>query len=208
MVVIVNYGLGNLGSILNMLKYIGVNDAIISDSPEDIINADKLILPGVGAFDAGMQKINTSGLLPTLNEAVLVKKIPVLGICLGMQLMTQSSEEGQLKGLGWIDAEVKKFQLNQSDFKIPHMGWNYISTTDPALSIALPEPSKFYFVHSYYIKCHHPEDIIITCHYGNQFTAGFCKDNIMGVQFHPEKSHKYGMALLKYFIEKFNTPGH
>ncbi len=205
MIVIVNYGLGNLGSIYNMLKRIGVDDAIVSDDPAMLLKADKLILPGVGAFDAGMQKINSSGLLDALNEAVCIKKTPVLGICLGMQLMTQCSEEGQLKGLGWIEAEVKRFQFTNTEFKIPHMGWNYITTTDVKMSMALPELPKFYFVHSYFITCHQATDIIMTCNYGGNFVAGFCKNNIMGVQFHPEKSHKYGMSLLKYFIENFKS---
>ncbi len=203
MITIVNYGLGNLGSIQNMLKKIGVIDVLISNNPDDILNADKLILPGVGAFDAGMSKINNLGLVPVLNKAVMELKKPVLGICLGMQLMTQKSEEGELKGLSWMNAEVKKFQFENSELKVPHMGWNFVEVKDENLKMNLIDPSRFYFVHSYYIQCHDTSDVLITCQYGNEFVAGFKKDNMMGVQFHPEKSHKYGMELMRYFVEKF-----
>lgn len=203
MITIVNYGLGNLGSIQNMLKKIGVMDVLISNNSDDILNADKLILPGVGAFDAGMSKINELELVPLLNQAVLEQKKPVLGICLGMQLMTQKSEEGQLKGLSWMDAEVKKFQFDNSELKVPHMGWNFVDVKDSQLKMNLIDPSRFYFVHSYYIQCHDENDVSITCQYGHEFVAGFRKNNIMGVQFHPEKSHKYGMELMRFFIEKF-----
>lgn len=203
MITIVNYGLGNLGSIQNMLKKIGVMDVLISNNSDDILNADKLILPGVGAFDAGMSKINELELVPLLNQAVLEQKKPVLGICLGMQLMTQKSEEGQLKGLSWMDAEVKKFQFDNSELKVPHMGWNFVDVKDSQLKMNLIDPSRFYFVHSYYIQCHDENDVSITCQYGHEFVAGFRKNNIMGVQFHPEKSHKYGMELMRYFVEKF-----
>ncbi len=203
MITILNYGLGNLGSIENMLKKIGVSDVRISNNTEDILSADKLILPGVGAFDAGMQKINDSGLIPVLNQAVLENKKPVLGICLGMQLMTQKSEEGNLSGLNWIDAECIKFKFEDNKIKVPHMGWNYIDILDSDLKNNLPNPSKYYFVHSYYVKCNQTENELIHCNYGHQFVAGFKKENIMGVQFHPEKSHKYGMQLMQYFVEKF-----
>lgn len=203
MITIVNYGLGNLGSIQNMLKKIGVMDVLISNNPDDILNADKLILPGVGAFDAGMSKINELGLVPLLNQAVLEQKKPVLGICLGMQLMTLKSEEGQLKGLSWMNAEVKKFQFENSELKVPHMGWNFVEIKNSDLKMKLIDPSRFYFVHSYYIQCHDENDVSITCQYGHDFVAGFRKDNMMGVQFHPEKSHKYGMELMRYFVEKF-----
>lgn len=203
MITIVNYGLGNLGSIQNMLKKIGVMDVLISNNPDDILNADKLILPGVGAFDAGMSKINELGLVPLLNQAVLEQKKPVLGICLGMQLMTLKSEEGQLKGLSWMNAEVKKFQFENSELKVPHMGWNFVEIKNSDLKMKLIDPSRFYFVHSYYILCHDENDVSITCQYGHDFVAGFRKDNMMGVQFHPEKSHKYGMELMRYFVEKF-----
>ena len=206
MITIVNYGLGNLGSIENMLKKIGVADIRVSDNPEEILNSDKLILPGVGAFDAGMQKINDSGLLPVMHTAVLEKQIPVLGICLGMQLMTKGSEEGKLPGLGWIDAQVLKFNFDNNDLKVPHMGWNYVNVLDGDIKLHLPDKPKFYFVHSYFVHSNAKENEIMTCHHGHKFVAGFKKGNIMGVQFHPEKSHKYGMALLKYFTgNDFNS---
>jgi len=204
MIAIINYGLGNLGSIQNMLRRVGYTDVIISNSPEEINKADRLILPGVGAFDNGMQKINDSGLLDILNEQALVIKKPILGICLGMQLLTQGSEEGNLKGLGWIDAETRKFNFGENieGLKIPHMGWNEVGIAkDHPLCNNLPKPSRFYFVHSYYVKCHQIGQELTSCNYGLDFTCAIQQDNIMGVQFHPEKSHKFGMELLKNFIE-------
>jgi glutamine amidotransferase len=204
MIAIINYGLGNLGSIQNMLRRVGYTDVIISNSPEEINKADRLILPGVGAFDNGMQKINDSGLLDILNEQALVIKKPILGICLGMQLLTQGSEEGNLKGLGWIDAETRKFNFGENieGLKIPHMGWNEVGIAkDHPLCNNLPKPSRFYFVHSYYVKCHQIGQELMSCNYGLDFTCAIQQDNIMGVQFHPEKSHKFGMELLKNFIE-------
>ena len=204
MIAIINYGLGNLGSIQNMLRRVGYTDVIISNSPEEINKADRLILPGVGAFDNGMQKINDSGLLDILNEQALVIKKPILGICLGMQLLTQGSEEGKLKGLGWIDAETRKFNFGENieRLKIPHMGWNEVGISkDHPLCNNLPKPSRFYFVHSYYVKCHQIGQELMSCNYGLGFTCAIQQDNIMGVQFHPEKSHKFGMEVLKNFIE-------
>lgn len=203
MIVIINYGLGNLGSIQNMLKKIGCSDVIISSDRSEINKADKLILPGVGAFDNGMSKINESGLLDVLNENALVKKKPVLGICLGMQLLTKGSEEGKLKGLGWIDAETIKFSFGSGfDLKIPHMGWNFIKVAQQhPLVRLLDETSRFYFVHSYYVSCKNSRDVLLTCNYGFDYTCAVKKENIMGVQFHPEKSHKYGMQLLRNFVD-------
>ncbi|MDI1235299.1 MAG: imidazole glycerol phosphate synthase subunit HisH [bacterium] len=201
MITIVNYGLGNLGSIENMLKNLGLTEVRVSSNHEEILNSDKLILPGVGAFDAGMERIVDSGLIQALNTAVLIDRKPVLGICLGMQLMCNGSEEGKLNGLGWIDADAVKFNFDSFEMKVPHMGWNYVNVLDKGLEMCLPTPSKFYFVHSYFVKCKRKEDEIITCNYGHEFVAGFKKDNIMGVQFHPEKSHKYGLAILKYFTD-------
>jgi glutamine amidotransferase len=158
----------------------------------------------VGAFDNGMQKINDSGLLDILNEQALVIKKPILGICLGMQLLTQGSEEGNLKGLGWIDAETRKFNFGENieGLKIPHMGWNEVGISkDHPLCNNLPKPSRFYFVHSYYVKCHQIGQELMSCNYGLDFTCAIQQDNIMGVQFHPEKSHKFGMEVLKNFIE-------
>ena len=204
MIAIINYGVGNLGSIQNMLKRVGHPENIITNNVDEINNADKIILPGVGAFDAGMQKIHESGLLDVLNKNALIDKKPLLGICLGMQLLSKESEEGKIPGLGWIDAVTLKFSFEneQQGLKIPHMGWNEVkvSKSHPLIK-DLPEPSRFYFVHSYYVKCANIQDELLSCHYGHDFTCAVQHENIMGVQFHAEKSHKFGMQILKNFSE-------
>ena len=202
MIIIIDYGMGNLGSILNMLKKIGA-EAIISSSPQDISRADKLILPGVGAFDAGLKNLDERGLIPVLQNLVIKKKIPILGICLGMQLMTKSSEEGSRPGLGWIDATTVRFKCGKEEqnLKIPHMGWNVIQwRKESVLFKDMPEEPRFYFVHSYHAVCNDKEDILATTNYGYDFVSAFQKGNIIGVQFHPEKSHKFGMQVLRNFI--------
>lgn len=192
--------MGNLGSIKNMLKKIEVESEITSDLTK-IKQATKLILPGVGAFDNGMENIKKMGLLPVLNDLVLKKKVPVLGICLGMQLMTRKSEEGILSGLGWIEADTKRFVFPaETNLKIPHMGWNNIKVIKKELiSKNLNNSSRFYFVHSYHAVCDKEKDILFQTNYGYDFTSAFSQDNIIGVQFHPEKSHKFGMTLLENF---------
>lgn len=202
MIAIVNYGLGNLESIKNMLKKVGYDATITSDA-DDIRNADKLILPGVGAFDSGMENLSKMGLAGVLNEKVIEKKTSVLGICLGMQLMTKKSEEGKLSGLGWIEAETFRFKFeNRPEIKIPHIGWNNVHMTKQAsLFKDMHEEARFYFVHSYHVKCRDEKDVLGKTLYGYDFVSSFQKDNIFGVQFHPEKSHKYGMKLLKNFVE-------
>jgi glutamine amidotransferase len=203
MIVVVDYGVGNLGSIVNMFKKVGAK-AMASSDPVVIGNAEKLILPGIGAFDVGMQKLNERGLIPLLNELVLEKKIPVLGLCLGLQLMTRRSDEGQLSGLGWLDAETLRFRFEEtnSNLKVPHMGWNTIEIRRPhPLFTDLDPEARFYFVHSYYVQSHDPEVVLAETDYGGHFHSIFAKDNIMGAQFHPEKSHKHGMRLLKGFAE-------
>jgi len=203
MIVIIDYGLGNLGSIQNMLKKIGER-SIISADISDIKNAEKLILPGVGAFDNGIKNLQKMGLIPLLNKKVLLSKIPILGICLGMQLFTRKSEEGQLAGLGWIDAKTIRFKFNDEKIKpkIPHMGWNTIKIKkESSLFTDMREDIRFYFAHSYYVVCDHEQDILTETHYGFDFVSSLEKNNIMGVQFHPEKSHKFGMKLLKNFTE-------
>jgi glutamine amidotransferase len=145
-----------------------------------------------------MQKMSESGLIDVLNEKVLVDKIPILGICLGMQLMTNSSEEGKLQGLGWIDAEVVKFK-EVPELKVPHMGWNYTTTAKENPLLFSEEKMKFYYVHSFFVRCHNELDILATCDYGVNFHAAFNHENIFGMQFHPEKSLKYGMEVFKKF---------
>jgi len=201
-IVIVSYGMGNLGSIKNMLKKVGCA-SVISGEPDEIATADKLILPGVGAFDNGMKQITDNGLLPVLNRKALEEKTPLLGICLGMQLLTTRSQEGQRDGLGWIDAEVVKFDFGeQSQLKIPHMGWNVVRRVGQSpLTEDMDSKARFYFVHSYHVVCNDAADVVLTCDYGGEFTCAVQHDNIMGVQFHPEKSHRFGMHLLKNFAE-------
>ncbi len=200
MITIIHYGMGNLGSIVNMFKRIGVATEVTNSLPS-IQRAEKLILPGVGAFDAAMQRIHAiDGLKETLDEKVLVKKTPILGICLGMQLFTQSSEEGAEKGLGWINAKTVRFPQGIG-LKIPHMGWNVVRFTKsyPLNLGMLDEEQRFYFVHSYYVRCENREDILGETSYGINFTSVIQHENIIGAQFHPEKSHRFGMRLLKNF---------
>jgi len=201
-IAIVNYGMGNLASINNMLKKIGAKSEITSD-PARIRSAQKLILPGVGAFDTGMKRLADLGLMDVLNEQVRQRGIPVLGICLGMQLMTAGSEEGALSGLAWIDADTRRFRpLENSALKVPHMGWNVVRSEKPsALLRNCVGEQRFYFVHSYYVCCRSRADVLLTSDFAGTFDAGFERANIMGVQFHPEKSHRFGMSLLRNFAE-------
>lgn len=202
MIVLINYGIGNILSVINMLRKVECMPVVSSENKQ-IRNASKIILPGVGAFDCGMQRVRKTGLVDSLNEAVVNRNVPVLGICLGMQMMCKSSEEGQLPGFGWIDAEVKRFSFPaQATLKIPHMGWNTINVTklNPLIYVN-DEEQRYYFVHSYYVVCNQPSDIIATAHHGYDFVAALNHDNIFGVQFHPEKSHRFGMELLKKFVE-------
>lgn len=205
MITIVDYGLGNLGSIKNMLKKIGAESIITSD-PAMIQKAEKLILPGVGAFDDGISNLNELNLVSVLNQKVLVDKTPILGICLGMQLMTNRSEEGKLEGLKWIDAETIKFTIDHTErkFSIPHMGWEYVHQIKASkLMDGMYEEPKFYFVHSFYVQANTPEDVLLTTNYVHDYVSSFERGNIIGVQFHPEKSHKFGMKLLKNFVDNY-----
>jgi glutamine amidotransferase len=200
MICIVDYKIGNTRSIQNMVYRAGF-DAIISNRYEDIKNANRLILPGVGHFEKAMEMLDQYDLLELLNQVVLLDKKPVLGICLGMQLMTQHSEEGNCKGLGWIDATTMKFNPDDTfDVKVPHMGWNTVEfVKSDNLLKDMPKPSRFYFVHSYYVNCNHETDVFSHTHHGIKFASAFRKNNIIGVQFHPEKSHKYGLSFLRNF---------
>ena len=205
MITIVDYGTSNLGSMRNMLKKVGAPSKIAS-APQDLEGATKIIVPGVGAFDAGMSKLQQSGMVPALNQKVLVERVPTLGVCLGMQLMTERSEEGVLPGLGWIEASAVRFdQTAHPGIKVPHMGWNEVFAAKPSGLIADFRPeTRFYFAHSFHVVCRNPEDVLLTFGYGtNTFMAAFQRDNLMGAQFHPEKSHSFGMALLKNFVEQF-----
>lgn len=199
-ITIVDYGLGNLGSISNMLNYLGVDNEISSDSKKISI-AEKIILPGVGKFDKAMQNINEKGLFEVLNKKALVDKTPILGICLGAQIMCYSSEEGEEKGFGWFKTTCKKFSL-QKPFKVPHMGWNKVQLhkAKKIHTTELKDP-KFYFVHSYFMNLEEEDEILMTCEYSHKFAAALSKDNLYAVQFHPEKSHKYGLNILKQFSE-------
>ncbi len=203
MITVIDYQTGNVGSILNILKKIGV-EAKASSNTNDIRKANKIIIPGVGAFDYGMENLKKLGLIPALNEKVIEQKTPVLGICLGMQLFAQRSEEGNSVGLSWIDAETTKFKFDekQKNLKIPHMGWNnlIIKKNSPLLEGLGPE-TRFYFVHSYYLNCKNPDNVTALSLYGYEFPSVVEKENVYGVQFHPEKSHKFGLKLLKNFAE-------
>jgi glutamine amidotransferase len=200
--VIVDLGIGNLGSVANMLKKVGA-PAEISRDPAVIASADKLILPGVGAFDPAMQRLNESGLRPVLERRVIGEGVPLLGICLGMQLLTAGSEEGTMPGLGWVRARTLAFRGRvDGGVKVPHMGWNRVDTAAVSPLTAgfeADEEPRFYFVHSYFVRCENGVDGILRTTYGVTFDSGVQHGRIMGVQFHPEKSHRFGMRLLANF---------
>ena len=201
MITIVNYGMGNLGSMLNMFKRIGVKACIEAD-PIAIRQAEKLVLPGVGAFDAAMQRINDSvGLRDVLDYKALTEQVPVLGVCLGMQLLTRGSEEGVIPGLGWIQGATLRFP-REARLKVPHMGWNIAYCATPSkLTTGLGVDPRYYFVHSYFVSVDDPANSVMRTRYGLDFDSAIGRSNIYGVQFHPEKSHRFGMQLLKNFAE-------
>jgi glutamine amidotransferase len=202
--VVIDYGLGNLASIKNMIKKVGGN-CEVSSNLSVIERADKIILPGVGAFAKGMENLISSGIKPALDKKVLQDKVPLLGICLGMQLLTKHSEEGDVNGLGWINAETKKFNLDPDKFKVPHMGWKEIkiSNTEHPLLKGIDFAPRYYFVHSYYVSCDNEKNSLAKANYGITFDCGIMNENIMGLQFHPEKSHRFGMEVMKNFINNF-----
>lgn len=198
-IVVVDYEMGNVGSIVNMMKKLG-HTATVSRAPEVIERAERLILPGVGSFDAGMAKIRAFGLEAILTRKVVAERTPVLGICLGMQLLGERSDEGKARGLGWIASESVRFSSEVE--RVPHMGWNTVQPGTAGahwLFAGQPEEPRFYFVHSYHVVCKDPADEIATCRYGRSFSAAIAHEHILGVQFHPEKSHKFGMKLLGNF---------
>lgn len=198
-IVIVDYGMGNIGSLVNMFRRIGADVTVAADI-DGVARADKLLLPGVGAFDIAMQRIADSGLTDIMNRRALVDRIPVLGICLGMQLLTNGSDEGQLPGFGWIPARARKLEAS-AQIKVPHMGWNVVHPAQPSpLTEGLPEESRFYFVHSYAVHLENPANCLLRASHGIAFDAAIQRDNIYGAQFHPEKSHRFGMKLLANFV--------
>jgi len=204
MITIIDYKTGNLGSIQNILRRVG-EDSIITSDKDKIANAKKIILPGVGSFDTGMSNLMAMDLIEILRYKVLNEKVPILGICLGMQLLSKISEEGILPGLGWINAETKRFAFkNTQEYKIPHMGWNFIKIQKESdLFRNMPNDARFYFVHSFFLQPNDQYDILASSNYEIEFTSAIEKGNILGVQFHPEKSHKFGMTLLKNFIDNY-----
>jgi glutamine amidotransferase len=204
MIAIVDYRMGNLGSIRNMLRRLGAEAAISGDAGE-IEKADRLILPGVGAFDEAMRRLHESGLLPLLRRKVLDGGTPILGICLGMQLLTERSEEGELPGLGWIEGETVRFRFDPKErgLRVPHMGWNSVKPRRAdCLFHGADDETGFYFVHSYHAVLRHPEDILAETEHGYEFPSALRRGCIFGTQFHPEKSHRHGMLLLKNFLER------
>jgi glutamine amidotransferase len=200
MVAIIDYGVGNLTSILNMHRKLGI-EAVITGEAELIGAADRLLIPGVGHFDTCMQNFSDSGLRPLVEKRALEDKVPVLGICVGAQMMTRGSEEGVEKGLAWVNADTVRFRLNgSSDLKVPHMGWTDLRPkTCSGLWADMPDEPRFYFAHSYHFSFDSTEYVTGTADYGYDFVCAFRKENIYGVQFHPEKSHKYGMKLIANF---------
>jgi imidazole glycerol-phosphate synthase subunit HisH len=200
-IVVVDYGVGNLASIGNMLRKIGVT-AFISSDPHALVSAVGIILPGVGAFDHAMRKLREGKLVPALERRVLGEGVPLLGLCLGAQLLTKASAEGSEPGLGWIDAVTTRFESSRMNgrFTIPHMGWSDVTSVRPHELLASDEAeSRFYFAHSYHLSCSDPELTIGSARYGYEFAAAVASRNVMGVQFHPEKSHTFGMRLLRNF---------
>jgi len=206
MIKVLDYGMGNTASMLNMIRKAG-GQAELCSNPEDLNNASAIILPGVGAFDNGMDKLEKSGLLDVLRHKVLEDKVPFLGVCLGMQLLFEKSEEGQQPGLGWLKGNVTRFDFSglhlDRSLKIPHMGWNVVHPhTYENLYAGLEEEARYYFVHSYHVNCINSADVLATTNYGYEFACSVRHENIWGAQFHPEKSHRFGVQFFKNFLKE------
>jgi imidazole glycerol-phosphate synthase subunit HisH len=203
MITILDNGSGNVLAFVNVYKRLNI-PVNIAKSKNDLVKATKLILPGVGTFDNVMEKLGQSGMLPSIEKLVVNQRMPILGICVGMQILARSSDEGKYSGLGWIDANVRKFDKSAMPVGtcLPHMGWNEVEPlVDTILFKGLEHDARFYFLHSYYFECSERKNVMAETDYGGLFSCAAFKDNIYGVQFHPEKSHHYGSQLLKNFSE-------
>lgn len=204
MISVLNYGAGNANSVVRMIERAGGRARLV-ETPSELLDAEKLIVPGVGAFDRCISQLHERKLKPVLDELALKRKIPLLGICMGMQMMCRSSEEGVLPGLGWFDAEVKRFTKEETGGRqIPHMGWNTVTLAKGNTLItpsADDREQRFYFVHSYRVSCHDAQDILARTAYGEEFVCAIARENLFGVQFHPEKSHRFGLELIRRFVE-------
>jgi len=205
LIAIVDCGLGNMGSIRNMLRKVGAR-VTISNTPEELSVAEKIVLPGVGSFDEGMARLEAAGFRDTLERMVMGDKVPILGICLGMQLFTRSSAEGTRKGFGWLPARTEPFRRECLPMggRIPHMGWNTVTVRkDSVLFESDSGEQRFYFLHSYHVVCEDSDDVLTFTEYGYPFASAVLRGNILGAQFHPEKSHRFGMEFLRRFVEVF-----
>ncbi len=203
MIAIIDYGLGNVFAFVNVYNRLNI-PVVVAKTACDLANATKLILPGVGSFDHAMQQLDRSGMLQPLEQLVLQQAMPVLGICVGMQMLAKSSDEGVLPGLGWVDGTVKKFDISKmpKDTNLPHMGWNDVTPiVDSGLFKDMDQDARFYFLHSYYFECCQQANVLAVSDYGGDFTCAVHRENVYGVQFHPEKSHHFGTQLLKNFAE-------
>lgn len=199
MIAIIDYNIGNIAAVENMLRRIGLPCRITAD-PSEVAAADRIILPGNGSFDACMRNLRASGMVPVLEDRALKDGVPLLGICVGAQMLGTESEEGQERGLGWLDMRVRRFP-DLPGLKVPHMGWNQVTPMQPnnRLTQGMTEDTRFYFVHSYFMEPANRDDVLLQASYGIEFAAGVCRGNIAGVQFHPEKSHRFGKQLLMAF---------